>query len=144
MRNKKSGDAKSLEEEIDEYIRQINEQEKVLNNLEEIIEIEAELNEYREEIEQLKLQADELLGDTSVLREQIEKLMKENNTPEVRTLDNRLAGIEYEVYKLIDKIETLNIDTISASVVREIERGIEREVETIKILLRQSKDYLYA
>ncbi len=89
-------------------------------------EIEAELNEYREEIEQLKLQADELLGDTSVLREQIEKLMKENNTPEVRTLDNRLAGIEYDVYKLIDKIETLNIDTISASVVKKIEKEVEK------------------
>lgn len=143
MRNKKSGDAKSLEEEIDEYIRQINEQEKVLNNLEEIIEIEAELNEYREEIEQLKLQADELLGDTSVLREQIEKLLKINNTTEVKTLESRLTGIEYEIYKLKDK-KLLNIDTISASVVREIERGIEREVEKIKILLRQSKDYLYA
>ena len=103
MRNKKSGDAKSLEEEIDEYIRQINEQEKVLNNLEEIIEIEAELNEYREEIEQLKLQADELLGDTSVLREQIEKLLKINNTTEVKTLESRLTGIEYEIYKLKDK-----------------------------------------
>ena len=89
-------------------------------------EIEAELNEYREEIEQLKLQADELLGDTSVLRDQIEKLMKENNTPEVRTLDNRLAGIEYDVYKLIDKIETLNIDTISASVVKKIEKEVEK------------------
>lgn len=59
-------------------------------------------------------------------------------------MESRLTGIEYEIYKLIDKIELLNIDTISASVVREIERGIEREVETIKILLRQSKDYLYA
>ncbi len=55
-----------------------------------------------------------------------------------------MTGIEYEIYKLKDKIKLLNIDTISASVVREIERGIEREVETIKILLRQSKDYLYA
>ena len=43
-----------------------------------------------------------------------------------------MTGIEYEIYKLIDKIELLNIDTISASVVREIERGIEREVEKIK------------
>lgn len=100
-------------------------------------EIESELNEYREEIEQLKLQADELLGDTSVLREQIEKLMKENNTPEVRTLDNRLEGIEYEVYKLIDKIEALNIDTISASVVSKIESGIEN---IRKNALRSIKD----
>ena len=88
-------------------------------------EIEAELNEYREEIEQLKLQADELLGDTSVLREQIEKLLKINNTTEVKTLESRLTGIEYEIYKLKDKIELLNIDTISTSVVREIEKGIE-------------------
>ena len=43
-----------------------------------------------------------------------------------------MTGIEYEIYKLKDKIELLNIDTISASVVREIERGIEREVEKIK------------
>ena len=101
-------------------------------------EIESELNEYREEIEQLKLQADELLGDTSVLREQIEKLMKENNTPEVRTLDNRLAGIEYDVYKLIDKIEALNIDTISASVIQRI----EKEVEKIKNSISEySKEY---
>ena len=43
-----------------------------------------------------------------------------------------MTGIEYEIYKLKDKIKLLNIDTISASVVREIERGIEREVEKIK------------
>ena len=89
-------------------------------------EIEAELNEYREEIEQLKLQADELLGDTSVLREQIEKLLKINNTTEVKTLESRLTGIEYEIYKLKDKIELLNIDTISASVVKRIEKEVEK------------------
>ena len=100
-------------------------------------EIESELNEYREEIEQLKLQADELLGDTSVLREQIEKLMKENNTPEVRTLDNRLEGIEYDVYKLIDKIEALNIDTISASVIQRIEEKIENISKTISRYISQ-------
>ncbi len=53
-------------------------------------EIEAEINEYKEEIEQLKLQANELLGDTSVLRDQIERLMKENKDSELNTLENKL------------------------------------------------------
>ncbi len=34
----------------------------------EVDEIESEINEYKEEIEQLKLQANEILGDTRVLR----------------------------------------------------------------------------
>ncbi len=100
-------------------------------------EIEAEINEYREEIEQLKLQANELLGDTSVLREQIEKLMKENKDTELNTLENKLTRTTYDIYMLIDKIETLNIDTISASVVNKIERGIEN---IRKNTLRSIKD----
>ena len=101
-------------------------------------EIEAEINEYREEIEQLKLQANELLGDTSVLREQIERLMKENKDTELNTLENKLARTEYDVYRLIDKIEALNIDTISASVIQRI----EKEVEKIKNFISEySKEY---
>ena len=100
-------------------------------------EIEAEINEYREEIEQLKLQANELLGDTSVLREQIEKLMKENKDSELNTLENKLTRTTYDIYMLIDKIEALNIDTISASVVNKIERGIEN---IRKNTLRSIKD----
>ena len=91
-------------------------------------EIEAEINEYREEIEQMKLQANELLGDTSVLREQIEKLMKENKDNELNTLENKLASTEYDIYKLIDKIESLTRDTIDRFVIQRI----EKEVENIK------------
>ncbi len=64
-------------------------------------EIEAEINEYKEEIEQLKLQANELLGDTSVLRDQIERLMKENKDSELNTLENKLARTEYDVLRVV-------------------------------------------
>ena len=60
----------------------------------------------------MKLQANELLGDTSVLREQIEKLMKENKNTELNTLENKLASTEYDIYKLIDKIESLTRDRL--------------------------------
>lgn len=88
-------------------------------------EIDAELDEYKEEIDQLKLQANELLGDTSVLREQIEKLMKENNDTELNTLENKLTRKTYDIYMLIDMIETLNIDTISTSVIQRMEKEVE-------------------
>ena len=88
-------------------------------------EIDAELDEYKEEIDQLKLQANELLGDTSVLREQIEKLMKENNDTELNTLENKLTRTTYDIYMLIDMIETLNIDTISTSVIQRMEKEVE-------------------
>lgn len=91
-------------------------------------EIEAELNEYREEIEQLKLQANELLGDTRVLREQIEKLMKENKNKELNTLENKLSRTEYHVYNLIDRIEALTRDTIDRY---EIER-LEKETDNLR------------
>ncbi len=110
-------------------------------------EIEAELNEYREEIEQLKLQADELLGDTSVLRDQIEKLMKINNTTEVKTLESRLTGIEYEIYKLIDKIVALTRDTIDKYAIQRIEKNISdisitisRYVSQFEILKKKTID----
>ena len=90
-----------------------------------IDEIEAEINEYEEEIEQLKLQANELLGDTSVLKEQIEKLMEENKGSELNTLENKLVKTEYDVYKLIDKIETLTRDTIDKYVIQRIEQKIK-------------------
>ena len=90
-----------------------------------IDEIEAEINEYKEEIEQLKLQANELLGDTSVLKEQIEKLMEENKGSELNTLENKLVKTEYDVYKLIDKIETLTRDTIDKYVIQRIEQKIK-------------------
>ena len=88
-------------------------------------EIEAEINEYKEEIEQLKLQANELLGDTSVLRDQIERLMKENKDSELNTLENKLARTEYDVYKLIDKIDSLTRDTIDKFVIQNVEREVE-------------------
>ena len=88
-------------------------------------EIEAEINEYKEEIEQLELQANELLGDTSVLREQIERLMKENKDSELNTLEDKLARTEYDVYKLLDKIDSLTLDTIDKFVIQKIEREVE-------------------
>ena len=99
-------------------------------------EIEAEINEYREEIEQLKLQANELVGDTSVLREQIEKLMKENKNTELNTLENKLASTEYDIYKLIDKIESLTRDMIDRFVIEKVEKRInefkENSLKNIK------------
>ncbi len=99
-------------------------------------EIEAEINEYREEIEQLKLQANELLGDTSVLREQIEKLMKENKDSELNTLENKLTRTTYDIYMLIDKIEALTRDTIDKFVIQKI----EQEIKTIKDELNNIKN----
>jgi len=91
-------------------------------------EIDAELDEYKEEIEQLKLQANELLGDTRVLRKQIEKLIKEAHSKEANSLEGRLTRLEYEIYKLIDKIKSLNREDINKHV---LER-IEKEIENIK------------
>lgn len=67
--------------------------------------------------EQLKLQANELLGDASVLRWQIEKLQKERNSNEVKSIEMKLNSAEYEIYKLIDKIEALTRDTIDKYVI---------------------------
>ena len=93
-------------------------------------EIEAEINEYKEEIEQLKLQANELLGDTSVLRNQIERLMKENKDKELNTLENKLARTEYDVYGLLDKIDSLTRDTIDKFVIENIEKRIDEIKQT--------------
>ena len=52
-----------------------------------------------------------------MLREQIERLMKENKDKELNTLENKLARTEYDVYRLIDKIEALTRDTIDKFVI---------------------------
>ena len=98
-------------------------------------EIESELNEYREEIEQLKLQANELLGDANVLREQIETLQREAKSNVASPLDSQLTRIEYEIYKLIDKISSLTIDEITTRVLNNIQDKIEylkKEFKPIK------------
>ena len=102
-------------------------------------EIEAEINEYREELEQLKLQANELLGDTSVLREQIEKLMKENKNSELNALENKLTRTTYDIYRLIDKIEALTRDTIDKFVIQRIEREVEQIKKSISEYLNEYK-----
>ena len=88
-------------------------------------EIESEINEYKEELQQLKLQANELLGDTRVLRKQIEKLIKELHSKEANSLEGRLTRLEYEVYKVIDKIESLTCDTIDKFVIQKIDQLID-------------------
>ena len=103
-------------------------------------EIEAEINEYREEIEQLKLQANELLGDTSVLRDKIERLMKENKDRELNTLENKLARTEYDVYGLIDKIDSLTRDTIDKFVIHIIEKDIQNISSNISEYKKEYKD----
>ncbi len=107
-------------------------------------EIEAEINEYREEIEQLKLQANELVGDTSVLREQIEKLMKENKNTELNTLENKLASTEYDIYKLIDKIESLTRDMIDRFVIQRIEQEIKVIKEELNNIKNKKEDAIVA
>ena len=87
-------------------------------------EIESELNEYREEIEQLKLQANELLGDANVLREQLELIQRDSNNV-AEPLDSQLTRIEYKIYQLIDKINSLTIDEITTRVLNEIQRKME-------------------
>lgn len=87
-------------------------------------EIESEINEYKEELQQLKLQANELLGDTRVLRKQIEKLIKEAHSKEANSLEGRLTRLEYEIYKLIDKIGKLDKDTINKYIIDSIEQKI--------------------
>ena len=94
-------------------------------------EIESELNEYREEIEQLKLQANELLGDANVLREQIETLQREAKSNVASPLDSQLTRIEYEIYKLIDKISSLTIDEITTRVLNNIQRQMEEIKENL-------------
>lgn len=103
-------------------------------------EIESEINEYKEEIEQLKLQANELLGDTRVLRKQIEKLIKEAHSKEANSLEGRLTRLEYEVYKLIDKIESLTRDTIDRYVIQKIEKQMDKIKKIIEQYLNEYKN----
>ena len=105
-----------------------------------IDEIESEINEYKEEIEQLKLQANELLGDTRVLREQIEKLIKEAHSKEANSLEGRLTHLEYDVYKLIDKIESLSLDTIDKYVIQKIEKQMDEITKIIEQYLNEYKN----
>lgn len=105
-----------------------------------IDEIESEINEYKEEIEQLKLQANELLGDTRVLREQIEKLIKEAHSKEANSLEGRLTRLEYDVYKLIDKIESLSFDTIDKYVIQKIEKQMDEITKIIEQYLNEYKN----
>ena len=100
-------------------------------------EIESEINEYKEEIEKIKLQANELLGDTRVLRKQIEKLIKEAHSKEANSLEGRLTRLEYEVYKLIDKIESLTCDTIDKYEIEKMEKIIN---ELKQISLKKLKE----
>lgn len=102
-------------------------------------EIESELNEYREEIEQLKLQANELLGDANVLREQIETLQREAKRNVASPLDSQLTRIEYEIYKLIDKISSLTIDEITTRVLNNIQKQIEEIKQNLSKLYKNIK-----
>ena len=103
-------------------------------------EIESEINEYKEELQQLKLQANELLGDTRVLRKQIEKLIKEAHSKEANSLKGRLTRLEYEVYKLIDKIESLTRDTIDKFEIQKIGQQIDIIAQTAMELLVQQME----
>lgn len=96
-----------------------------VEEISEIDEIESEINEYKEELEQLNLQANELLGDTRVLREQIEKAIKESQIKEANTLEAKLTRLEYDIYRLLDKIEKLTIETIDKFVIEKIQKEIE-------------------
>ena len=95
------GDAKSLEEEIDEYIRQINEQEKELNNLEEIIEIEDLEPKYghkaknvQERINYAKYKADKAKQEVNTLKIQIENTLY---------VQDKISGLKVELDKLRKK-----------------------------------------
>ena len=72
------GDVKSLEEEIDEYVRQINEQEKELNMLEDIIDMEQlvpkdrqKLKNVQEQIYYTKYKTDKVKQDLSGIKGEI-------------------------------------------------------------------------
>ena len=56
---------------------------------------------------------------------------------ESNSLESRLTGLEYEVYKLIDKIESLTLDTIDKYEIKKIEKIIN---EFKQISLKQLKE----
>ncbi|MBS6554254.1 MAG: hypothetical protein KH321_09985 [Clostridium sp.] len=59
------------------------------------------------------------------MRKQIEKLIKELHSKEANSLEGRLTRLEYEVYKVIDKIESLTCDTIDKFVIQKIDQLID-------------------
>ena len=101
------GDAKSLEEEIDEYVRQINEREKELNNLEEIIEIEElepkyghKVKNVQEQINYAKYKADKAKQEVNTLKIQIENTLY---------VQDKISGLKVELDKLRKKIDDLAV-----------------------------------
>ena len=51
--------------------------------------------------------------------------MRENKGNELNTLENKLTRTEHDVYKLLDKIDSLTLDTIDKFVIQKIEREVE-------------------
>lgn len=105
-------------------------------------DITAEINEYKEELQQLKLQANELLGDSRVTRAKLENLLREHPTKEVKALDIKLVKIEFDVYKLIDKIEAYTIDTISKFEISRVQKRIEELDDYIDNVIKSISDII--
>jgi len=105
-------------------------------------DITAEINEYKEELQQLKLQANELLGDSRVTRAKFENLLREHPTKEVKALDIKLVKIEFDVYKLIDKIEAYTIDTISKFEISRVQKRIEELGNLLNEKRREIEDFV--
>ena len=57
--------------------------------------------------------------------DEIEKLMKENNDTELNTLENKLTRKTYDIYMLIDKIESLTRHTIDKFEIQKIGQQID-------------------
>ena len=76
-----------------------------------------------------------------LMKEQIEKLMKENKDKELNTLENKLASTEYDIYKLIDKIESLTRDTIDRFVIQRIEQEIDNINKGISSIYKKIKAF---
>lgn len=111
-----------------------------VEEISELDEVESELNEYKEELEQLKLQANELFGDTRVLREQIEKAIKEAQSKEANTLEAKLTRLEYDIYRLLDKIDILTKETIDKFVIEKIQKEIERIKNNVQSYANEYKN----
>ena len=107
------GDAKSLEEEIDEYIRQINEQEKELNNLEEIIEIEElepkyghKVKNVQERINYAKYKADKAKQETIQIKNNFDDT--QNTEDILSVLDKLYYDFKYAKVCTNDLISVYN------------------------------------
>lgn len=105
-------------------------------------EVESEMNEYKEEIEQLKFTANELLGDTKLLEEQIEKAIKEAQAKEVNSLEVKLTRLEYDIYQLINKIETLTRETIDKYMINKIQKELNKLKEELNKLWKITRPIL--